>query len=336
MADPTVSPINGSVAFTTSVSSGNYTIQGVDVWDILPPGFGYVNGSTVITHSNGTVSNPDPQLDGGVITWWLNKTMEPFTTIVIEFNTTASSFPGVNLLNVVRANGTDPWGNVLMPQASAFVTVSSAGVVSGYIENVTVLPVLPVPGVTVWLYNGTDDSVNATAVTDGNGFYMFTGVAPGSYYVRYNSSDPDLGSLAPYTDDDPSEPLADPLITSRTFALPPNGVYVHDFEVALTVDLVLDKTGPASAELGDVVTYNYTVTNQGDTGAAGVVVDDDVCGNATYVSGDTSLDGLLDPGETWLFVCNHTVSVSDPNPLVNVAVVNTTSKDSDPGNNEDT
>ncbi|NQT07532.1 carboxypeptidase regulatory-like domain-containing protein, partial [Candidatus Bathyarchaeota archaeon] len=284
----------------------------------------------------GTVSNPDPQLDGGVITWWLNKTMEPFTTIVIEFNTTASSFPGVNLLNVVRANGTDPWGNVLMPQASAFVTVSSAGVVSGYIENVTVLPVLPVPGVTVWLYNGTDDSVNATAVTDGNGFYMFTGVAPGSYYVRYNSSDPDLGSLAPYTDDDPSEPLADPLITSRTFALPPNGVYVHDFEVALTVDLVLDKTGPASAELGDVVTYNYTVTNQGDTGAAGVVVDDDVCGNATYVSGDTSLDGLLDPGETWLFVCNHTVSVSDPNPLVNVAVVNTTSKDSDPGNNEDT
>lgn len=35
-------------------------------------------------------------------------------------------------------------------------------------------------------------------------------------------------------------------------------------------------------------------------------------------------------------MCNHTVSVSDPNPLVNVAVVNTTSKDSDPGNNEDT
>jgi uncharacterized repeat protein (TIGR01451 family) len=88
--------------------------------------------------------------------------------------------------------------------------------------------------------------------------------------------------------------------------------------------------------VGDVVTYNYTVTNQGDTGAAGVVVDDDVCGNASYVSGDTSLDGLLDPGETWLFVCNHTVSVSDPNPLVNIAVVNTTSKDSDPGNNEDT
>lgn len=336
MANPTVSPINGSVAFTASVSSGNYTIQGVDVWDVLPPGFGYVNGSTVITHSNGTLSNPDPQLDGGVITWWLNETMEPSTTIVIVFNTTASSFPGVNLLNVVVANGTDPWGNVLMPEASAFVTVSSAGVVSGYIENVTALPVLPVPGVTVWLYNGTDDSVVDTTATDGNGFYRFTEVAPGSYYVMYDSSDPDLGSLAPYTDDDPVEPLADPLITSRTFVLPPNGVYVHDFEVALTVDLVLDKTGPSSAEVGDVVTYNYTVTNQGDTGAAGVVVDDDVCGNASYVSGDTSLDGLLDPGETWLFVCNHTVSVSDPNPLVNVAVVNTTSKDSDPGNNEDT
>jgi uncharacterized repeat protein (TIGR01451 family) len=154
--------------------------------------------------------------------------------------------------------------------------------------------------------------------------------------VKYDSSDPDLGSLDPYSDDDPSEPLADPLITSTTFTLPPNGVYTHDFEVALTADLALEKEGPATAELGDVVTYNYTVTNQGDIGAAGVAVDDDVCGNATYVSGDTSLDGLLDANETWLFVCNHTVSASDPDPLVNVAVVNTTSRDSNPGNNEDT
>ena len=334
-ADPTVSPINGSVSFTASVSSGNYTVRGVDVWDVLPPDFGYVNGSTTITHSNGSVSSPDPQVDGGVLTWWLNETMAPSTTIALVFNTTASSSPGVNLLNVVRANGTDPWGNVLMPEASAFVTVSSAGVVSGYIENVTALPVLPVPGVTVWLYNGTDDSVVDTTVTDGNGFYRFTDVAPDSYYVKYDSSDPDLGGLSPYSDDDPSEPLADPLITSRTFVLLPNGVYVHDFEVALTVDLALEKEGPDTAGLGDVVTYNYTVTNVGEIGAGGVAVDDDVCGNAFYVSGDTSLDGLLDPGETWLFVCNHTVSASDTNPLVNVAVVNTTSKDSDPGNNWD-
>ncbi len=65
---------------------------------------------------------------------------------------------------------------------------------------------------------------------------------------------------------------------------------------------------------GDAIVWTYQVTNPGNIALASVGVTDDAgtAGStgddfaATYQSGDTDNDGLLDPGETWIFTANGT------------------------------
>jgi uncharacterized repeat protein (TIGR01451 family) len=332
---PPVVPYRSLVTFTLTVKSGNYTISDVDVYDILPVNCTYVQGSTTITHTDGTISHLDPTVSGQVITWDLDEEMEPYEILTVVFDSNASACAGFTYRDIAVANGTDPWGNFITPEAYGFVTVSCAGMVVGTLEDVTDPTPAPVPGVTVTLRNCTDGTVYALDVTDGNGLYSFIDLRGGLYCVFYNTSDPDLGSLLPKSDDDPTEPEVDPLSSSANFTLPENGYHRHDFQVALPVDLAIEKTGPATAFLGDKVAYNYTVTNEGLTDASYVEVVDDVCGNATYVSGDLDLDGELDPGESWLFQCTHTVDVLDPDPLVNTANVTTSDMDIDPSDDQD-
>jgi uncharacterized repeat protein (TIGR01451 family) len=74
-------------------------------------------------------------------------------------------------------------------------------------------------------------------------------------------------------------------------------------------DIDVVKTGPARAYWGSTVTYTYTVTNPGDTPLKNVGVVDNLAGIATYVSGDTDNDGMLDPDETWIFEADYVVPV---------------------------
>lgn len=78
------------------------------------------------------------------------------------------------------------------------------------------------------------------------------------------------------------------------------------FRNVVKYDLAVDKTGPETAAPGQTITYSYAVT---DAGPASVVptIKDDKTGTPTYVGGDTNGDGLLNPGETWLYQANYTV-----------------------------
>ncbi|MCL4206074.1 MAG: hypothetical protein KJ000_26625, partial [Pirellulaceae bacterium] len=72
-------------------------------------------------------------------------------------------------------------------------------------------------------------------------------------------------------------------------------------------------TGPLVAE-GDTVAWSYLVTNPGNVPLSNVTVIDDNGTPAdplddfspTFVNGDTNNDGLLDPGETWLYEATGT------------------------------
>jgi len=98
-----------------------------------------------------------------------------------------------------------------------------------------------------------------------------------------------------------------------------------------------DPPGP-SASVGDQVTFTYVVTNPGEVELANVIVVDD---NETpddptddfnpdpmeaggFNIGDTDQDGLLDPGEEWLYTRTTTVSEGQH---VNVATVTAATTD---------
>jgi len=61
---------------------------------------------------------------------------------------------------------------------------------------------------------------------------------------------------------------------------------------------------------GGAVTYTYTVTNPGVVPMHNVVVTDNKCGPVTFVSGDANNNNLLDPGETWTYICETNVPVT--------------------------
>jgi uncharacterized repeat protein (TIGR01451 family) len=98
-------------------------------------------------------------------------------------------------------------------------------------------------------------------------------------------------------------------------------------------DLSIVKSGPTYAHAGDMIIYTYIVSNAGPDEACNVVVNDDVAGLATYVSGDTDSDGCIDPGEIWTFEAMYTVQAGDPDPLVNMATVSSDADDPDLSNN---
>jgi uncharacterized repeat protein (TIGR01451 family) len=86
--------------------------------------------------------------------------------------------------------------------------------------------------------------------------------------------------------------------------------------------IALNKTAdPVQAQDGDTITYNYTVTNPGNTPLFDISVTDDKIEDVTYQSGDTNGNGILDIDETWVFAANYYVTEEDDSPLVNSATV---------------
>ncbi|HEX7166661.1 MAG TPA: hypothetical protein VF230_06750, partial [Acidimicrobiales bacterium] len=129
-------------------------------------------------------------------------------------------------------------------------------------------------------------------------------------------------------DDLDGDPLAE--ATSNEVLVP----IVHD---AGTLEIVksADKT---SVEHGDTIGYSFTVsyTPAADGApAASVVVEDDKCtgGVATYVSGDTNTDSLLQGTEEWVFECDYVVpaahSSGEEDPVVNQAAASAEDVDGD-------
>jgi len=107
-------------------------------------------------------------------------------------------------------------------------------------------------------------------------------------------------------------------------------------------DLKIVKTGPATANVGDNITYTLTVTNTGDGIANSVVVTDSVQNGSTFVSataGCTIATGIvtctssnLAPGGTLAF--SVTVKANAAGTITNTAVVSPT--DNTPEDNTST
>ena len=66
---------------------------------------------------------------------------------------------------------------------------------------------------------------------------------------------------------------------------------------------------------GDIINYTITIANTGNVDLTGVTVTDNVeaqgATNATYVSGDGGVIGVLDVGETWTFSASYVLTQAD-------------------------
>jgi hypothetical protein len=107
------------------------------------------------------------------------------------------------------------------------------------------------------------------------------------------------------------------------------GNTVTDTDTA-TVDVIhpaidIEKTGPASATVGDVLNYVLTVTNPGDVGFAAleVGVTDPRCSQPPVLTGKgaDATPNSLDPGDTWTYACSAATTGQQPGTFVNTAIV---------------
>ncbi len=71
------------------------------------------------------------------------------------------------------------------------------------------------------------------------------------------------------------------------------------------------QAAPPEAHVGDVITYTCSLHNSGDLSFNSISASSNVSGNATYQSGDTNNNGLLDPNETWLLTSTYSVHAAD-------------------------
>jgi hypothetical protein len=129
----------------------------------------------------------------------------------------------------------------------------------------------------VWIYNVTG------TVTVGQ--YANNGTANGTY------------DETEYSDTDPSHYLGEeeaaPALTIEKFT---NG---QDAD---------SPTGPTLTE-GETVTWEYRVNNTGNVNLTDINVTDDQGVTPVYQSGDDGDDGILEPGEVWIYNVTGTVTV---------------------------
>ena len=86
----------------------------------------------------------------------------------------------------------------------------------------------------------------------------------------------------------------------------------NDPAIAIVKEAAYDDGGDCS-QPGEIITYTFTVTNQGNVSIANVVVNDPLLGGvvAGPASGDTDADGELDVDETWVYTGTYTITQVD-------------------------
>ena len=161
------------------------------------------------------------------------------------------------------------------------------------------------PGLGGWTFyvdynaNGALDQGEPSAVSAADGTWTITGVQPGTYPVREVSQ---AGWVC-----------TAPAPCEYSVTLNGNASTGNVFgNYRLTPSILLDKTGPATAEAGSLVPYTINITNNGDLPLSSVVVTDPLCTAApTLVSknGDLSPDTLDPAVDQWTYTCSVQTTV---------------------------
>lgn len=162
--------------------------------------------------------------------------------------------------------------------------------------------------------DGTLDADEPSAVSNANGTFTITGVKPGTYPLREVSQ---AGWIC-------TTPVPCTYSVTLSGNVSAGNVFGNH---RLKPSILLDKTGPATAEAGSLVPYTINITNNGELPLSSVVVTDPLCTAApTLVSkNDDPTPGTLDPvTDRWTYTCSVQTQVGQTS-VDNVA--NVTAKD---------
>ena len=291
-------------------------------------------------------ANPSTVYSGQVVTYTLsvdNIGSDPIFNVVISDNTcsplgspsgdthdpnqldadetwtyTCILTPTADTVNTAMVTGQDALGTLLADD-----DVADVSVISPTINIVkTADPPVAVSGDLVqYTYQATnpgDDPLSSISISD-KASASSTGCTP----LVFDGGDLNVnGKLDPgetWSYSCSANPTADITNTVIITGYDSLGNAVNDQDTA-SVDILAPAiemakiADPDTILAGTVVTYTYRVTNTGDLPLlSDINVADDTCSPVDYVSGDIDADGLLDPGETWIFECSRTIAKDTTN-----------------------
>ncbi len=152
------------------------------------------------------------------------------------------------------------------------------------------------------VYQSGDDNNNTVLDIGETWLYEATGTAVAGQYANLATATATDSLVTEVSDQDPSHYFG--ILSAIDIEKSTNG---------LDADT---ETGPM-VPVGNTVTWTYEVTNTGNAALTNVVVSDDQGVIPVFQSGDDG-NGVLDPGETWIYQANGT---AEPGQYANLAVV---------------
>jgi uncharacterized repeat protein (TIGR01451 family) len=327
------------ITYTITISnSGDITATGVVVSDSLPNNTSYVPDSITISPSSaGGVTDDFPPIAYDI-------TVDPQSLVTVTFAVTVDKF--LKKARTVITNTVSVTSTEVFTPATSMVT--STVVASPTLRIIKTGPIAASVGdVVTYTFAVSHDPTSIDEPFDRDSISIADTVAgpitsnPSGSGVGNGRLD--VGEVWTYTASytvlptDPYTLVNQATVTGTT--VPPTQIVVsatsniHSLNLVYAPALTISKTGPITANVGDVVTYTLTVSHaltSDHSPVSNVVVTDDIASPVMYAGGDSESDNILAFGETWIYTASYTIQSDDPETLVNEATV--TGKDSG-GNN---
>ncbi|MHC9089507.1 DUF7507 domain-containing protein [Tenacibaculum sp. IMCC1] len=159
----------------------------------------------------------------------------------------------------------------------------------------------------IWIYTA-DYAITQTNIDNGSITNQATASGESSQAVVVT----DLSDNDSVLEDDPTQ----------------NTVCQSDSIALIKTAIFNDEDSDGCSDVGETITYNFTLTNTGNTTITNVVLTDPMLGGTiTLASGDTDSDNQLDINETWSYTANYTITQAniDNGSVTNQATVTGTS-----------